>query len=155
MVTDNATTTATTKTINVTNNQEGNLIAVSVEEDATLTEYEGSFIITSGADGVETLHMEHGQTATISANLQGEGSEATQQITADYGITQFLDIIWTYSDPNRTVEATEFGDGDTVYIKVSDSQTRGGIKTITVENNKIGNSISCLLYTSPSPRDRS
>lgn len=145
MVTDNTTTTGTTKTINVTNSQEGNLIAVSVEEDATLTEYEGSFIITSGADGVETLHMEHGQTATISANLQGEGSEATQQITADYGITQFLDIIWTYSDPNRTVEATEFGDGDTVYIKVSDSQTRGGIKTITVENNTIGNSISVQI----------
>lgn len=143
MVTDNNTT-GGTKTITVSNNQEGNLIAVSVTEGATLTEYEGS-IITSGADGVETLHMESGQTATISADLDGEGSGATKQITADYGITQFLDIIWTYSDPNRTVEATEFGDGDSVYFKVADSQTRGGIKTITVENNEIGNSISVQI----------
>ncbi len=68
MVTDNNTTLGT-KTINVTNDQEGNLVAVSVTEVGTVTEYEGSFAITSGADGVETLHMESGQTATISANL--------------------------------------------------------------------------------------
>lgn len=148
MVTDNTTTTGTTKTINVTNNQEGNLIAVSVTDVATPREYEGNFIITSGADGVETLHMESGQTATISANLQGEGSEATKQITADYGIIPLLDIIWTYSDPDRTVEATEFGDGDSVYLKVSDSETRGGIKTITVENDDIGNSISVKIMDS-------
>ncbi len=147
MVTDNNTTLGT-KTINVTNNQEGNLVAVSVTEVGTVTEYEGSFTITSGADGVETLHMESGQTATISANLQGEGSEATKQITADYGITQFLDIIWTYSNSAHTVEATEFGDGDIVYVKVSDSQTKGGTKTITVENNTIGNSISVEVVDS-------
>ena len=144
MVTDNNTTTGT-KTINVTNDQEGNLVAVSVAEGATLTEYEGSFIITSGADGVETLHMESGQTATISADLDGEGSGATKQITADYGIVQFLDIIWTYSDPNYTVEATEFGDGDIVYVKVSDSQTSGGMNSISVKNDQIGNSISVLI----------
>lgn len=59
-----------------------------------------------------------------------------------------LDIIWTYSNSGYTVEATEFGDGDTVYVKVSDSETRGGIKTMTVENNTIGNSISVKIMDS-------
>lgn len=56
-----------------------------------------------------------------------------------------MDIIWTYSDPNRTVEATEFGDGDTVYFKVSDSETSGGMNSISVKNDQIGNSISVLI----------
>lgn len=144
MVTDNNTT-GGTKTIKVTNDQEGNLVAVSVTEVGTATEYEGSFTITSGADGVETLHMESGQTATITANLEGSGDDATKKITADYGIIPLLDMIWTYSDPNRTVEAIEFGDGDTVYFKVSDSETSGGMNSISVKNDQIGNSISVLI----------
>ncbi|KKL08240.1 hypothetical protein LCGC14_2577840, partial [marine sediment metagenome] len=144
MVTDNNTTGKTGLSINVSNDQEANAISVGVIEGPA-KQYRGNFIITSGADGVETLHMESGQTATISANLEGSGDDATKKITADYGIVQFLDIIWTYSDPNYTVEATEFGDGDIVYVKVSDSQTSGGMNSISVKNDQIGNSISVLI----------
>jgi len=63
-------------------------------------------------------------------------------ITAHYGITQLTDVIWTYSDSSRTLEASAFGDGDTVYVKVTDTQTTGGTKAISVANNSIGNTIS-------------
>lgn len=51
-------------------------------------------------------------------------------ITADYGITALTDVIWTYSDPSYTVEETEFGDRDTVYVKVTDTQTKDGKRMI-------------------------
>ena len=140
-VTDNNTS-GGTKTISVTNDQLGNSISVSVTDGDSDTVYQGSFIIHSGADEAGKLHMEHAQTATISADLDGEGDGATKQITADYGITPLTDVIWTYSDSSRTVEATEFGDGDTVYVKVTDLETKGGAKAITVANNTIGNTIS-------------
>ncbi len=130
-----------TKPIWVKNDQDGNTISVIVDDSDADKIYKGFFIIHSGVDAAGYLHMEHGQTATITANLDGDEYQGTATITANY-VGALLDIIWTYSDPNRTVEATEFGDGDSVYFKVSDSQTRGGIKTITVENDQIGNSIS-------------
>ena len=139
-VTDNVTTATGTLVISVTNDQLTNSISVSVTETATYI-YRGDFIIHSGADGVETLHMEHGQTATISADLDGEGDGATKQITADYGITPLQDNIWTYSDPTYIVEEIEFGDGDTVYVKVTDTVTKGGTIEITVQNNDKWNEI--------------
>ena len=63
-------------------------------------------------------------------------------ISADYGITPLTDMIWIYSDSSRTVEETVFGDGDTVYLKITDTQTKGGTKAITVQNSTIGNTIS-------------
>lgn len=63
-------------------------------------------------------------------------------IPAGHGIAQLTDVIWTYSDSARTLEATGFGDGDTVYLKITDSVTKGGTKAITVANNQIGNTIS-------------
>jgi len=140
-VTDNYTT-GDTKTISVTNDDLGNSISVSVTEGATTYVYEGSFIIHSGADEAGKLHMEHGQTATISADLDGEDDGGAKQITADYGIIPLTDMIWIYSDSSRTVEETVFGDGDTVYLRITDTQTKGGTKAITVENNTIGNTIS-------------
>lgn len=115
---------------------------MSVADGDSDTVYEGSFIIHSGADEGGKLHMEHGQTATISADLDADGNGVTKQITADYGITPLTDMIWTYRDSSRTMEATEFGDGDTVYLKVTDTETKGGAKVITVKNNQIGNTIS-------------
>jgi len=85
--------------------------------------YKGSFIIHSGADAVGYLHMKDGQTATITPNLDGDEHEGTAKITADY-ITALQDNIWTYSDPTYIVEETEFGDGDTVYVKAMDNKTR-------------------------------
>ncbi len=140
-VTDNVTTSTGALTIPVTNDQEANSISVSVTEGATYI-YRGSFIITSGADEAGKLHMEHGQTATISPDLDGEGDGATKQITADYGITPLQDNIWTYSDSTYIVEETEFADGDTVYVKVTDTETKSGTKPITAENNTKGNTIS-------------
>ena len=131
-----------TRTITVTNDQGGNSISVSVSDGDNDTIYEGNFIIHSGGDGVETLHMEHGQTATISADFDGLGDGASVQITADYGITPLTDMIWIYSDSSRTVEETVFGDGDSVYLKITDTQTKGGTKAITVQNSTIGNTIS-------------
>ncbi len=148
-VTDNTTTGGGALTISVNNVQDANSILVSVTEGATYI-YRGSFTITSGAGTATALRMQHGQTANIVANLDGDNNSATEQITADYGITQLLDIIWTYSNSGYTVEATEFGDGDTVYVKVSDSQTSGGTKAITVANNTIGNSISVNITDSNS-----
>ena len=63
-------------------------------------------------------------------------------ITADYGITQLTDVIWTYSDSSRTLEASAFGDGDTVYVKVTDSTTTTGTIAMSVANDDIGNTIS-------------
>ncbi len=140
-VTDNVTKLTGALVISVTNVQEANSISVSVTEGATYI-YRGSFTITSGADGFEILHMEHGQTATISADLDGEGDGATKNITADYGITPLQDNIWTYSDSTYIVEETEFGDGDTVYVKVTDTETKSGTKAITVQNDHKGNIIS-------------
>jgi len=85
-VTDNVTTGTGTLVISITNDQLGNSISVSVTETPTYI-YRGDFIIHSGADTATALHMEHGQTATINADLDGEGDGATKQITADYGIT--------------------------------------------------------------------
>ena len=140
-VTDNSTATGT-KTISVTNDQLANSISVSVSDGDNDTIYEGNFIIHSGADAAGKLHMEHGQTATVSADLDGLGDGATKQISADYGITPLTDMIWIYSDSSRTVEETTFGDGDTVYLKITDTQTKGGTKAITVQNSTIGNTIS-------------
>jgi len=145
-VTDNNTT-GGTKTMSVTNDVLLNSISVSVTEAvANSTVYEGSFIIHSGVDEAGKLHMEHGQTATIYANLDGNTDPiddgATKQITADYGITPLTDMIWIYSDSSRTVEETVFGDGDTIYLKITDTQTKGGTKAITVQNSTIGNTIS-------------
>lgn len=78
--------------------------------------------------------MKDGQTATITANLDGDVNEGTAKITADYVIA-LMDNIWTYSESTYTVEATEFADGDTVYVKVTDTETKGGAKPIDVENN--------------------
>jgi len=139
-VTDNVTTGTGTLVISVARDGEANSISVSVTEGATYI-YRGSFTITSGVDTATALHMEHGQTATISADLDGEGDGATKQITADYGITPLQDNIWTYSDSTYTVEETEFGDGDTVYVKVTDTETKGGTKEITVQNNDKWNEI--------------
>ena len=71
-------------------------------------------------------------------------------IAAGYGIAQLTDVIWTYSDSSRTVEATEFGDGDTVYLKVTDTKTKGGTKAITVQNTTVGNTISVNVTDSNS-----
>ena len=60
------------------------------------------------------------------------------------------DYIFTYSDSSRTLEASAFGDGDTVYVKVTDTQTTGGTEAITVENNQIGNEISVNVTDSNS-----
>lgn len=86
--------------------------------------------------------MEHGQTATITADLDSDTNGATKKITADYGITPLQDNIWTYSDPTYIVEETEFADGDTVYVKVTDTVTKGETREITVQNNQKWNTIS-------------
>jgi len=141
-VTDNNTH-GDTRTISVANDQEGNWIIVSVNDsDDDDKIYKGSFTITSGADTATALHMEHAQTATITANLDGDEYYAWAQITADYGITPLQDNIWTYSDPTYIVEETEFGDGDTVYVKVTDTVTKSGTKAIAVQNNQKWNTIS-------------
>ena len=138
-VTDNKTT-GGTKTISVTNEQEGNKIDVGVTEGATTYVYLGSFTIQSGADEALKLHMEHGQTALIEANLDGDQYPGTARITAEYDV--ITDVIWTYSNSSYTLEETEFGDGDRVYVKITDTQTKGGTKAITVKNNSMGNTIS-------------
>jgi len=56
-----------------------------------------------------------------------------------------LDQIWTYSDSSYTTEATSFGDGDRVYVEVTDTTTTGSPKTISIKNNTIGNQISVEL----------
>ncbi len=60
------------------------------------------------------------------------------------------DMIWTYSDSTYIVEEIEFGDGDTVYVKVTDTETKGGTKPITAENNTKGNTISVNVTDSNS-----
>jgi len=139
-VTDNVTTLTGALTISVARDGEANLISVSVTEGTTYI-YRGSFTITSGADTATALHMEHGQTATITADLDSDGNSDTQQITAEYGITPLQDNIWTY-DPTYIVEETEFVDGDTVYVKVTDTVAKSGTKAITVQNNQKWNTIS-------------
>ncbi len=126
--------------IGVKNDQEENTIPVIVDDSDADKIYEGSFIIHSGDDAAGYLHMEHGQTATITANLDGDEYEGTAIITANY-VGALQDNIWTYSDPAYTVEETEFGDGDTVYVKVTDTETKGGTKEITVQNNDKWNEI--------------
>jgi len=71
-------------------------------------------------------------------------------ITADYGIAQLTDKIWTYSNSARTLEASAFGDGDTVYVKVTDTTTTSGTKAISVANDNIGNTISVNVTDSNS-----
>lgn len=130
-----------TKTIGVKNDQEGNTIPVIVDDsDDNDKIYKGSFVIRSGLDAAGYLHMEHEQTATITANLDGDVNEGTATITADY-TAALQDNIWTYSDPTYIVEETEFGDGDTVYVKVTDTVTKGGTIEITVQNNDKWNEI--------------
>ena len=150
-VTDHNTSGATipTITIRVKNDQEENTIPVIVDDSDLDTIYKGSFIIHSGADAAGYLHMKHGQTATITANLDGDANEGTAKITADY-VTALQDNIWTYSDSTYIVEETEFGDGDTVYVKVTDTETKGGTKPITAENNTKGNTISVNVTDSNS-----
>ncbi len=142
--------TVPTVTIGVKNDQEENTIPVIVDDsDDNDKIYKGSFIIHSGADAAGYLHMKDGQTATITANLDGDEYEGTAKITADY-VTALQDNIWTYSDPTYIVEKTEFGDGDTVYVKVTDTKTKGGTKPITAENNTKGNTISVNVTDSNS-----
>ena len=129
-----------TVTVGVKNDQDGNTIPVIVNDSNADEIYEGSFIIHSGADAAGYLHMEHEQTATITANLDGDEYQGTATITADY-VGALQDNIWTYSDSTYTVEETEFGDGDTVYVKVTDTETKGGTKEITVQNNDKWNEI--------------
>jgi len=129
-----------TKTIGVKNDQDENTIPVIVDDSDADKTYKGSFIIHSGADAAGYLHMEHEQTATITANLDGDEYEGTATITANY-VGALQDNIWTYSDSTYTVEETEFGDGDTVYVKVTDTETKGGTKEITVQNNDKWNEI--------------
>jgi len=148
-VTNNKTT-GGTKTITVANEVEGNRITVSVTEGATSTVYEGSFVIHSGADGVETLHMEHGQTGLIEANLDSDDIYGWARITADYGITPLLDNVWIYSDSSYIVQETEFGHNETVYVKVTDTETKGGTKEITVKNNQKLNEIHINITDSNS-----
>ncbi len=71
-------------------------------------------------------------------------------ITADYGIAALTDKIWTYSNSARTLEASAFGDGDTVYVKVTDTTTTSGTKAISVANDSIGNTISVNVTDSNS-----
>ena len=141
-VSDSGTTGTPSKPITVTNDVEGNSITVLVTEGATTYVYEGSFVIHSGEDEANKLHMTDGQKATIKANLDGDIYYDEKKITADYDVVTLKDQIWTYSDSSRTVEETEFGDGDPVYVKVTDTETKGGTKVITVENTNIGNTIS-------------
>ena len=93
-----------TKTIGVKNDQDGNTISVIVDDSDADKIYKKSFVIGSGVNAAGYLHMEHGQTATITANLDGDEYQGTATITANY-VGALQDIIWTYSDPNRTVEA--------------------------------------------------
>lgn len=127
------------KIISVTNDQLANLIYVTVSDSDLDTIYEGSFIIHSGVDEAGKLHMENGQTATIEADLDGNVDGATKQIIANYGL---IDMLWIYSDSSRTEEATKFGDGDTIYLKITDTETKGDTKTLTVKNDQIRNTIS-------------
>ncbi|MEA1965057.1 MAG: hypothetical protein U9O41_08050 [Candidatus Aerophobetes bacterium] len=60
--------------------------------------------------------------------------------STSYG--ELTDQIWTYNDPSYITETTNFGDGDTVYVEVTDSVTTGSPKTITVQNKTVGNEIS-------------
>ena len=76
-VTDNVTTGTGALTISVARDGEANSISVSVTEGATYI-YRGWFTITSGADTATALHMEHGQTATITADLDSDGNNDTQ-----------------------------------------------------------------------------
>lgn len=143
-----------TRTITVTNDVLLNSIPVSVSDIDVDKYYRGSFIIHSGADEAGKLHMEHGQTATIYANLDHNvdpiDDGATKQITADYDIIPLTDVIWIYSDSSRTVEETTFSDGDTVYLKITDTQMKDTTEAITVANNRIGNTISINVIDSNS-----
>ena len=141
--------TVPTVTIGVKNDQDENTIPVIVYDGDADNIYEGSFIIHSGADAAGYLHMEDRQTATITANLDGDALEGKATITADY-VGALRDNIWTYSDPTYIVEEIEFGDGDTVYVKVTDTVTKGGTKPITAENNTKGNTISVNVTDSNS-----
>jgi len=148
-VTDNYTT-GGTKIISVTNDQLGNSISVSVSDGDLDTIYGGSFVIHSGADEAGKLHIENGQTATISADLDGDGNGAAKQITADYEIiiTPLVDMVWIYSDSSYTEETTEFGNGSIVYLKATDTETKAGTKEIIVKNDQIENTISINLTDS-------
>jgi len=101
-VTDTHTTTPSTKSITVTNDVLLNSIPVSVSHLDLDTYYRGSFIIHSGPDEANKLHMEHDQTATISANLDGDEYGATKQITADYAPTAAITC-----NPSPVTENTE------------------------------------------------
>jgi len=129
--------------ITVENDTIGNWIKVDVTDDNSDSFYFGSFVIHSEANDNtnDKLTMFDGQTATITADLEKDGTSSTKTITADY-VTALQDNIWTYSDPTYIVEETEFGDGDTVYVKVTDTVTKSGTKAITVQNNQKGNTIS-------------
>ncbi len=81
-VTDNVTTGGGALTISVRNDSDANSILVSVTEGATYI-YRGSFTITSGAGTSTALHMDNAQTATITADLDGDTNDATQQVTAE------------------------------------------------------------------------
>jgi len=60
------------------------------------------------------------------------------------------DMIFTYSDNAYAVPQTTFNDGGTVYVKVTDTETKGGTKPITAENNTKGNTISVNVTDSNS-----
>ena len=128
--------------ITVENNTIENTILVDVTDDNSDSFYFGSFVIHSEAndDINDKLTMFDGQTATITVDLDGDTLEGTATITADY-VTELQDNIWTYSDPTFIVEETEFADGDTVYVKVTDTVTKGGTKEITVQNDDKWNEI--------------
>lgn len=141
-ITDSETIGGTIDAITVENNTIGNTIDVNVTDDNSDSFYFGSFVIHSEAndEANDKLTMFDGQTATITADLEKDGTSSTKTITADY-VTALQDNIWTYSDSTYIVEETEFGDGDTVYVKVTDTETKGGTKEITVQNNDKWNEI--------------
>ena len=60
------------------------------------------------------------------------------------------DMIFTYSDNAYAVPQTTFNDGGTVYVKVTDTETKGGTKPIRAENNTKGNTISVNVTDSNS-----
>ena len=113
---------STSATVTVTNGEIGNSINVSVtyletpsiSDDPTI--HFGSFVIHSSYENLTTeLRIFDGQTATITADLDGDGKAATAKITAMYTppaptnlqavpiVPERIKLTWNPSNPEDTV----------------------------------------------------
>ena len=117
---------------------EFNELATDVGDIASITGATG--IIASASDIVEAVTLLN--TAVNTSDLDGAGDSGTFAVDLD---TQSLTIAGT------TNEIETVASGQTLTIGLPNAVTISG--TLTAGNLQTGGNITCLLYTSPSPRD--